>query len=147
MSEPAITTDISALIPQKAPFVLVGNLLLHEEKKIVSSFVIPEDHVLVDHNGYLIESGLIENFAQTIALYQGYEYAQKNLPTPVGYIGSIKNMEIFELPKAGSEIHTTIHILQKMMGVTMVKGEVTLAGKVLAQGEMRTVIVDEFERH
>lgn len=144
---PCTPADIAKLIPQRPPFVLVDEIIRHEEKFVVASFQVPSEHVLVTRDGTLSEPGVIEHFAQTIALYQGYDYFKKNLPAPVGYIGSIKNLEIFILPKAGDKLETTVHILQQMMGVTMVRGEVKSNGVLVAVGEMRTVIVDEFERH
>lgn len=133
---------VSKLIPQAHPFLLVDSIISYEEKEIVSGFKIPLDHILVNENGLLTEAGIIENFAQTIALHQGYDYARRNLPAPVGYIGSIKNFEIEALAPAGKELRTKIYMLQQMMGVTMVKGEVRLGNQVIAFGEMRTVIVE-----
>lgn len=144
---PCTPSDILKLIPQRPPFVLVDEIFRHEEKLVVAGFKIPKNHVLVNSDGRLSESGVIEHFAQTIALYQGYDYFKRNMPAPVGYIGSIKNLEIFQLPSIGDELETTVHILQQMMGVTIVRGEVKCKGSLLAVGEMRTVIVDEFERH
>lgn len=136
---------ISQLIPQQAPFVLVDNILEHEETAIVSGFRIPENHVLVSSDGFLTEAGVIENFAQTIALYQGYDYFKRNLPAPVGYIGSIKNFEIYALPRSGDDLRTSVYILQRLFGVTAVRGEVKIGDKIIAVGEMRTVIAKEVE--
>lgn len=136
---------ILKLIPQQPPFVLVDKILEHEETAIVSGFQIPENHVLVDSDGFLTEAGIIEHFAQTIALYQGYDYFKRNLPAPVGYIGSIKNFEIYALPRSGDELRTSVYILQRLFGVTAVRGEVKLRDEIIAVGEMRTVIAKEFE--
>lgn len=147
MSEPVIDSpeEILKLIPQRPPFVLVDKIYSHAENEILSGFTIPEDHVLVKKSGELSEAGIIEHFAQTIALYQGYYYYLKNLPAPVGYIGSIKNIDIFELPKANQELRTKVTVLQQLLGVTMVSGEVFLDGKLIASGEMRTIIAKEVE--
>lgn len=147
MSAPIIDSaeEILKLIPQKPPFVLVDKIYAHSENEIVSGFTIPEDHVLVNSSGKLSESGIIEHFAQTIALYQGYYYYLKNLPAPVGYIGSIRNIDIFELPEINQEIRTKLTILNQLMGVTMVSGEVYWGEKLIAQGEMRTVIAKDGE--
>ncbi len=136
---------ILRLIPQRPPFVLVDAIYEHSENEILSGFTIPENHVLVNENGELSESGIIEHFAQSIALHQGYNFYLRNEPAPVGYIGSIKNIEIFALPKTGEEIRTHITVLQQIMGVTMVSGEVFLNGKMIATGEMRTIIAKEIE--
>lgn len=136
---------ICKLIPQQPPFVLVDELTEYDPSRIVSAFDVPQQHVLVDSNGVLTEAGVIEHFAQTIALHQGYDYFTRNLSPPVGYIGSIKHFEIHRLPRAGQQLSTTVHILQHLFGVTAVRGEVRCEGRLVATGEMRTVIAKEVE--
>jgi len=147
MTQPIISSEqeILKLIPQRPPFVLVDAIYEHTENEILSGFTIPENHILVDSQNLLSEAGIIEHFAQTIALYQGYYYYLKNLPAPVGYIGSIRNIDIFQLPEARQEIRTRVVVLQQVLGVTMVSGEVYLGEKLIAQGEMRTIIAKDFE--
>lgn len=138
--------QICKLIPQQPPFVLVDRLVEYETNRIVSAFGIPQHHVLVDHHrGVLTEAGVIEHFAQTIALHQGYDYFMRNLSPPVGYIGSIKDFDVHLLPDVGQQLETTIDILQHMFGVTAVRGEVRCQGRLVASGEMRTVIAKEGE--
>lgn len=145
MSLVSSSEAIGKLIPQQPPFVLVDELIAYETDHIVSGYRIPEQHVLVDSNGCLTEAGVMEHFAQTIALYQGYDYSLRNLHPPVGYIGSIKHFEIHQLPRAGDRLRTRIHIVQQLFGVTAVQGEVSCNGQVIATGEMRTVIAKEVE--
>ncbi len=147
MTQPIISSEekILKLIPQRPPFVLVDTIYEHTENEILSGFTIPGNHILVNSKNQLSEAGIIEHFAQTIALYQGYYYYLKNLPAPVGYIGSIRNLEIFALPEANKEIRTKVVVLQQVLGVTMVSGEVYLDDKLIAQGEMRTIIAKDFE--
>ncbi|HLV23281.1 MAG TPA: hypothetical protein VKY36_00695 [Moheibacter sp.] len=142
MTKPIISSEesIIKLIPQRNPFVLVDSIYEHGDDEILSGFRIPRNHILVDSLGNFSEAGIIEHFAQSIALHQGYDFYLKNEPAPVGYIGSIKNIEIHQLPKAGQEIKTRIKILQQILGVTMVRGEVYLDNSVIANGEMRTII-------
>lgn len=128
------------LIPQQPPFVLVDEIVAYGTDCLVAGFKIPDNHVLVDKRGFLTESGVIEHFAQAIALHQGYDYFLRDMPPPVGYIGSIKDFEIHQLPRIGNELRTHITILQQLFGVTAVRGEVTLQGHTIALGEMRTVI-------
>lgn len=137
--------QICKLIPQQPPFVLVDTLLEYDADRIVSAFSIPQQHVLVNSNGVLSEAGVIEHFAQTIALHQGYDYSLRQLPPPVGYIGSIKEFDVHQLPRAGQQLTTTIHITQRMFGVTGVRGEVRCGDQLIAAGEMRTVIAKDGE--
>ncbi len=147
MTQPILSSEekILKLIPQRPPFVLVDAIYEHTENEILSGFTVPEKHVLVNENGELSEPGMIEHFAQTIALHQGYNFYKKNEPAPVGYIGSIKNIDILSLPKVGQEIRTKIVILNQILGVTMVSGEIFLNEKLIATGEMRTIVAKDSE--
>ncbi len=133
-------TDISNLIPQKKPFVMVDTLLEFSPKKIVSSYSILDSNLFIQDNQFL-ESGLIENMAQTVALHTGYDYFLKGEDAPTGYIGSIKKVEIFQLPKLKETITSEAFILHEFMGVTMVEVKVFNANKeVIASSQMKTVI-------
>jgi predicted hotdog family 3-hydroxylacyl-ACP dehydratase len=134
-------TDISHLIPQKSPFVMVDTLVAFSDEKIVSSFKILDTNLFIKDNLFL-ESGLIENMAQTVALHTGYAYFLKGEASPTGYIGSIKKVDVLWLPKLNETITTEASILHEFMGVTMVKVKAYNAMKEeIASAEMKTVIV------
>lgn len=134
-------TKISNLIPQKYPFVMVDSLIEFSNSNIVSSFKIHRENIFFENNT-LSEPALIENMAQTVALHSGYSYFLKGENAPLGYIGSIKKIDILELPKLNETITTKGSILMEFMGVTLVTLEVFNANnKVIASGEMKTVIV------
>lgn len=135
-------SDIENLIPQKPPFVMVDKLIDFQESKVKSTLVIREDNLLVN-NGLFIESGIIENMAQTVALHTGYEYHLKGESAPTGYLGSIKKIQIFEQPKVGSTITTTAEILQEFNGVTLVEVQTSdTHGNIIASGQLKTVIAN-----
>ena len=113
-------SNIENLIPQKAPFVMVDTLLGFSCENIISSFKIIETNIFYK-NQTLSEVGLIENMAQTVALHTGYDYFLKGEPTPMGYIGSIKEIQILMLPQLDEVIITEARILQEFMGVTLVE--------------------------
>lgn len=127
------------LIPQKEPFVMVDKLYQFSEDKIVSGLTITETNLFCFENIFL-EPGLIENMAQTVAMHKGYTYHLKNEPAPVGYIGAIKKVEIFDLPKLGSELVTTVTILHDIMGVTLVEAKVECDQKLIALSEIKTAL-------
>jgi hypothetical protein len=60
----------------------------------------------------------------------------------MGYIGSIKWMNIYVLPEVGATLTTELNIIQEFMGVTLVKVRTTLGGELIAEGEMKTVIAE-----
>ena len=133
-------TNITHLIPQKSPFVMVDTLSEFSNEKITSRFKIENTNIFVEKDIFL-ESGLIENMAQTVALHTGYDFFLKDEEAPTGYIGAIKKVQILELPKVGDVITTKVSILQEFMGVTMVSVKVFNANNIeIATGEMKTVI-------
>ena len=130
---------VKNLIPQRDPFVMVDKLFYFSENKVISGFSISEDNIF-SFQSLFTASGLIENMAQTVALFTGYQYFLKNEPAPTGYIGAIKKVEISEFPKAGNELITSATILHEIMGVTLVTSQVECNGKIIATSEMKTVL-------
>jgi len=128
--------NIITLIPQKPPFVMVGKLLSVDENSTQSSFVINADNVFVK-NSLFQEAGLLENIAQTAALRAGYFAELEGKPVAVGYIGAIKDLEIFDLPAVGDELITEIVIENKILDVTVISGKVWHNGNLQAQCEMK----------
>jgi predicted hotdog family 3-hydroxylacyl-ACP dehydratase len=134
--------DISHLIPQKTPFVMVDTLLDFSENNVTSSFKIKEDNLFLKDN-ILLESGLIENMAQTVALHTGFDFFLKKEVAPTGYIGSIKKVDILKLPSLNDIITTQVSILHEFNGVTMVAVKVfNSENEEIATSEMKTVIAN-----
>lgn len=132
---------VEQLIPQKDPFVMVDKLLFFSNEKVISGFTIPTDNLFVEDN-FFTASGILEHMAQSVALHTGYQYYLKQEPAPTGYIGAIKNVEFLSMPKAASEVITTVDILHEIMGVTLVRAETVSDGSIIARSEMKTVLVD-----
>ncbi len=134
---------ILELIPQKPPFVMVDGLLEYTEKTGKCCFTIPIDNVLVE-DGIFSEPGLIEHMAQSMSLWRGYQGFVAGLKKPkTGFIGAIKSVEIFGLPKAETRLFTRVEILHEILNVTIVSAITEdESGKILATSEMKTVTVD-----
>lgn len=134
---------ILKLIPQKPPFVMVDSLMEYSKLTGKAGFAISNDNILVK-NGYFSEPGLIEHMAQSMSLHRGYRGFLQGLEKPVtGFIGSIKSVEIFDLPRAGTRLTTFVEILQEVMKVTCVSARTfNEEGELVATSEMRTVTVD-----
>ena len=135
---------VGTLIPQKYPFAMVDKLISYKENEIIAGITVVEDNIF-EYEGVFQESGLIEHMAQSVALYTGYQFFLKNEPAPTGYIGSIKNIDIKELPKLGQEVQTTVTVLQEFMGVTLVDMVSTVNGIEIANGQMKTVLAQTNE--
>lgn len=115
---------------------MVGKLLSVDELITKSSFVIPPENVFVK-DGIFQEAGLMENIAQTAALRAGYSAQAENKPVESGYIGAIKDFEVFALPNAGDEIITETSIDNQVFNVTMLTGKVWHNDVLLARCEMK----------
>jgi len=130
---------VQELIPQKAPFAMVDALYFFSEEKITAGLTVSPDNIFTEQDVFTAP-GVIEHMAQTVALYTGYQYFLLQKEAPTGYIGSIKKVEIFELPKLQDSLKTTATIIAEFMGVTMVKISCECNGKIIAESEMKTVL-------
>jgi predicted hotdog family 3-hydroxylacyl-ACP dehydratase len=130
---------VEQLIPQKAPFVMIDKMLAFGENHIIAGLTIPANNIFVE-DGTFRESGIVEHMAQTVALYTGYQYYLKNEPAPTGYIGSIKDVVVLELPLAGEELITEVKVLQEFMGITLVDIITKRNGAEIASAQMKTVL-------
>lgn len=128
--------DITAYIPQRPPFVMVGEVLQADPKISKTSFLIAEDNLFVV-NGRFTEPGLVENMAQTAGAGTGYRYHQKGEVVPVGFIGAIKALKIYSLPKVGDLLHTEVIIVHTLMSVHVVEAIVYIGDEKVASCEMK----------
>jgi hypothetical protein len=112
------TDDITAYIPQRTPIVMIGGILEVKDKITRTGLQIAADNVFVE-DGVLKSPGLLEN---------------------IGFIGAVKNFEVFAFPPAGTFIETTTEIQSQVMNATLVNAKVTLDGQVMAQCELSIFI-------
>ena len=130
--------DVIALIPQKAPIVMVDTLYECLPEKAVTGLTIRDDNMFCE-DGLFREPGIIEHIAQSAALKAGYEQHTKNIPPTIGYIGSIKNFVLHFLPCTGDRLTTTVTVLHVVGNVVVLHGKVECDGKVVAECEMKVV--------
>ncbi|KGE14851.1 hypothetical protein [Sphingobacterium deserti] len=139
MSLPLTGPTLLNLIPQRPPMVMVSSLESYSESDLTSSFLVEAANILVEEN-VLVESGLLEHMAQSVALHTGYGYYLRGDTAPVGYIGAMQQVEILALPAVGQRIYTDVQILQEFMGVTLVEIITKLDEVIIAKSQMKTVI-------
>jgi predicted hotdog family 3-hydroxylacyl-ACP dehydratase len=135
-----VTGDsILEFIPQRPPVVMVDTLYACDEKGSKSGLKILSENIFCE-NGIFSEAGIMENIAQTAAMHVGYLCKKNNVPVPIGFIGAVKNLEIFSFPKEGNKIETTIQIENEVFGITLISGKVMFEGKLMASAEMKIVV-------
>jgi predicted hotdog family 3-hydroxylacyl-ACP dehydratase len=128
--------NITSIIPQRPPFVMIGQLVNCNEISSDTTFLVKADNVLVE-DGQLSEAGITENIAQTAAAGLGYITLKNNTPIVIGYIAAIKNLEIFAQPKVGDVITTNVIVTNQVFEVTIITGTVKCDNKMLAKCEMK----------
>lgn len=128
--------NILDLIPQRAPIVMVDEFLGIDNNVSRTRFTVYNDNIFVN-NGEFSECGLIEHIAQSAAARVGYIFKSKNLPIPIGYIGSINYFVIYQNPKVGEAINTTIEIIQEVFNITLIQAYCHIDGKEIASCRMK----------
>jgi len=134
--------NIEELLPQRKPFIAIDRMTHFDNVQTVTELKVVENSIFVE-NGFLTEAGIMENIAQTCAARMGY--INKHLQSgkvKVGFIGSIKDLVIEELPKVGDELKTTIEVVNEIFAITLVNAKVEIADKLIASCEMKIAITD-----
>jgi predicted hotdog family 3-hydroxylacyl-ACP dehydratase len=128
---------IIKLIPQKPPMVMVDKLFFSDETRTITGLSIIEENIFCQ-DGFLKEPGIIENIAQSAATRVGYYCEQNNITKiPIRFIAAIKKLQIFELPKIGTDIQTEIIIDYEVFDFSLVTGIIRQNEKIIAQCEMK----------
>ncbi|NME66519.1 3-hydroxyacyl-ACP dehydratase [Flammeovirga aprica] len=135
----ATAETIEQYIPQRAPFIMVDNLLEADEKVTVTSKEVKEDMLFV-RKGKLQTAALVENIAQTAAAGVGYRCAQAEKDVPLGFIGGIKGFQLQKHPLVGETITTTVTVKNEVFGASIVEGVITINEEVIASAELKIFI-------
>jgi predicted hotdog family 3-hydroxylacyl-ACP dehydratase len=130
------TINIEMYIPQRPPFVMVGQLLFDDAVVTRTAFTIRPDNIFLE-NGQLQAAALVENIAQTAACGAGYKAKQQNEPVKIGFIGAIRNLLVHQLPQTGDELITETRLVNTVFTVQIVEGKVTCGDETLATCEMK----------
>ncbi len=136
-------SEITKYIPQQPPFVMVDKLYTINEKRIHTGLTIEVENMLVN-NGVFQESGLVENMAQSTALFAGFLAKKLGKTPPIGFIAGIKDLEIIRLPSAGETIFTKVELTNEVLEMQIVQAENRDSDdQLLGRCEMRIFIKPE----
>lgn len=111
------------------------------EEKVITSFEIKSDNIFV-LNDEFVESGLIENVAQTCSSILGQSFFHNpNVETKViGFITNIKKIEIFALPKVGDNIISKASLISQYENICNIFCETFINEKLLIRAEINLFI-------
>lgn len=120
---------------------MVDELVYSDDKISRSRFLVKPDNIFLE-NGRLQEAALLENIAQTAASRAGYAATSNHEPVKLGYIGAVKNFEVFQLPNTADLLETEIVIANQIFDVTLIRGSIHCMGQLLASCEMKIFIIN-----
>ena len=118
---------------------MVDELLFSDDDHTKTSFTVTEGNVFLINNAFT-EAGLMENMAQTAAAGAGNMARIEDRPIDIGYIGAVKNLEVFELPVINDELMTEVKVETRLLNIAIVTGKVWRNDTLLAQCEMKIFI-------
>ena len=114
---------ILGLIPQRPPIVMVDSFFGIEENCSYSGLTITSDNIFCEA-GKLQEPGVIEHIAQSAAARIGFIYTRQGAQVPLGFIGSVDKLKIYNLPEVGIKLFTEITVVQEVFDITLVSAQV-----------------------
>jgi len=131
--------QIWKLIPQREPMIMIDSLVMCTDTICETSFEILVTNIFVK-DGLFREPGLIENIAQTAAAKIGYKSLVENVPTPIGFIGSVNNLRVYSLPAVHSILTTSVEVTYAIMDASIIKATIHSTGELIAKCEMKIFI-------
>ena len=136
------TIEITKLIPQREPMIMIDTLLSFSEKEVRTSFKINKENIFVQ-SGVLQEIALIENIAQTAAAGTGYSAYSKSESPKKGFIGAVKKFEVHSIPKVDDVIETKLIITAEVLNASIVEGEVYCNSELIAKAELKIFLLED----
>jgi len=134
-----MNAEILDYIPQRPPFIMIGDVVSADEKATLTTLTITGDNLFVA-DGFFTEPGLIENMAQTAGAGTGYRAKKEGKPQPKGYIAALKNVNILALPKVNETIKTETIFVQTLLNFHLVKGRVIVNDTEIANCEFKIFV-------
>ena len=128
--------EITSLIPQRPPFLMVDRILSCDDTDAVTELMVRQDNILLDDNKFS-SAGIVENMAQSCAARMGCVKKLHNEPIKLGYIGEIKNLKIYRQPLLDERLTTEVHILMDVFDMTLGSVCTKVGEEVIAEGRMK----------
>ena len=131
--------EIVEFIPQRAPIVMVDEFFGVDDNMSVSGLTVAENNIFCE-DGQLSDCGVIEHIAQSAALRIGYIYKSEGKDVPLGFIGSVNKLQLYDLPCVGEKLRTEIRVEQEVMNITLISAVARVEERVVAECKMKIYI-------
>jgi len=130
--------EILNYIPQRAPLVMIDNLLGISSERFETDFHITPDNLFLD-NGILMEIALVENILQSCTAGLAVTNRAGRQEPVNGFVGAISKLKVYSLPKVHDTLHTWITPLAKLGDWYQAKGETFVNDRKLLECEVKIV--------
>lgn len=110
--------EIQHYLPHREPMLMVDYIMRMDRENVETTFYVKEDNVFLE-DARLTEPGLIENAAQTCSAIVAKSYFVDDNDEDVkgkdviGFISSIKKVQIYSLPGVGCGIATKAQLVSR----------------------------------
>lgn len=109
--------EIQHYLPHREPMLMVDYIVAMDRENVETTFRVKENNVFVE-GGRFTEPGLVENAAQTCSAIVAKSYfvdEDDNVHDKdvIGFISSIKKVQIYSLPDVGCEITTKAQLVSR----------------------------------
>ncbi|MCP4121054.1 MAG: hypothetical protein GY751_04820 [Bacteroidetes bacterium] len=139
MKEDAIAIlneKLDQLLPQQPPFVFISSILHWEDDAVTTSYLISDECVFLKESVFQ-PAGLVEFMAQSGAILVGCRHLDVDDGPPIGYIASIRNLEICRLPTIGTELKCSIQVKNEILSSLIIESEVSDGSEAIASGRLQ----------
>jgi predicted hotdog family 3-hydroxylacyl-ACP dehydratase len=135
--------DVTTLLPQQPPFVLIDHLLHFDNEVTTTSLLVQEDNMFVE-DSRLDPCAYVENIAQTCAARLGYinKYIYHR-DVCIGFIGAIRNLIVLRSAHVGEKLTTTITVREEVMQLTLVDATVQIGEETVCTAETKIALAEK----
>lgn len=140
--------EIQHYLPHREPMLMVDYIMSMDRVNVETTFYVKEDNIFIE-GGRLTEPGLIENAAQTCSAIVAKSYfvdEDDNVHDKdvIGFISSIKKVQIHSLPKVGCGIVTKAQLVSRFdtgeFITCMMSCKTYCDGELLLEGDINLFI-------
>jgi predicted hotdog family 3-hydroxylacyl-ACP dehydratase len=120
---------------------LVDRLTAIDADGAVVSARLPADGLLVSRaDGALEAVAYAELVAQSYAAFRGYQLKARGLQPPLGYLVSIRLLDVLDAATAGQALTIAVRTVGELEGFAVIEGQVRCGEELIAQARLKVFI-------
>lgn len=135
------TINVLDLLPQRPPLIMIDKLVFSDEVVTITKFLVRSDNIFMEGD-VLNACALVENIAQTCAARMGYINYVNHEKVRIGFIGSVRNLNILRPVRLGELLTTSIEVKEEVMQLTLVEASVRVGDETVVTAEMKIALSD-----